>query len=169
DVQKFCSKLALQGASATLPTEAEWEFACRAGSTTPFSFGANISTRQANYDGNYPYADGEVGEFREQTVSVRALPANAWGLYQMHGNVWEWCVDTMRQYSAEEVTNPSLAQVFANEQSEDLRLLRGGGWIGGAMDVSAASRFGTQPDRQGNFIGFRFVLRPSKANQASRV
>lgn len=82
-----------------LPTEAEWEYACRAGTTTPFSFGSNITTEQVNYDGNHPYADGKKGEYRQRTVPVGSLPANAWGLHEMHGNVLEWCQDWLGEYS----------------------------------------------------------------------
>ena len=92
DVQDFLRKLEalLPGCIAGLPTEAEWEYACRAGSDTPFSFGANITSAVVNYDGNYPYAGGEKGLYRHETVPVKSLPPNAWGLYEMHGNVWEW-------------------------------------------------------------------------------
>ena len=92
DVERFLSKLNLKVDGAfSLPTEAQWEYACRSGTETPFSFGETIGTDHANYHGNYPYADGPKGEHREQTVPVKELPANRWGLYQMHGNVWEWC------------------------------------------------------------------------------
>ena len=98
DVQEFLGKLEalLPGYAAALPTEVEWEYACRAGSRTPFSFGEQISPKEVNYDGNYPYAGGEKGEYRETTVAVRSLPPNAWGLYEMHGNVDEWCADGLR-------------------------------------------------------------------------
>ena len=76
------------GLELRLPTEAEWEWACRAGTTTPFSFGENITPEQVNHDGNYPYNKGKKGRYREETVPVKSLPCNAWGLYEMHGNVW---------------------------------------------------------------------------------
>jgi formylglycine-generating enzyme len=79
----------LPGCSADLPSEAEWEYACRAGTETPFSFGANITPTQVNYDGNHPYASGTKGSYRGQTIPVRSLPANPWALYEMHGNVYE--------------------------------------------------------------------------------
>jgi formylglycine-generating enzyme required for sulfatase activity len=85
-VQDFTAKLngAVPGLELRLPTEAEWEYACRAGTKTPFWFGENITPEQVNYHGNYPYAGGKKGQYREHTVEVKALPANAWGLYQTH-------------------------------------------------------------------------------------
>jgi formylglycine-generating enzyme required for sulfatase activity len=94
EAQEFCRRLRQrQGKNFTLPSEAEWEYACRAGTTTPFHFGATLSTELANYDGNYVYGDGVKGIDRQQTMDVASFPANAWGLHDMHGNVWEWCAD----------------------------------------------------------------------------
>jgi len=91
DVQTFIAKLNQQrGQHYRLPSEAEWEYAARAGTKTAFSFGDNITTEQANYDGDYPYKDGKKGLYRQAPVPVKSLPANPWGLYEMHGNVWEW-------------------------------------------------------------------------------
>ncbi|MER2517239.1 MAG: formylglycine-generating enzyme family protein, partial [Candidatus Accumulibacter phosphatis] len=100
DVQAFLSELnrRMPGLQARLPSEAEWEYACRAGTTTPFSFGDDISPEQVNYNGDSPYAGGEKGLNREKTVPVGSLPANPWGLYEMHGNVWEWCADWYGDY-----------------------------------------------------------------------
>jgi formylglycine-generating enzyme required for sulfatase activity len=100
DAMEFCHRLSLRsGRSYTLPSEAQWEYACRAGTKTPFCFGDTISPELANYDGNYVYgnadadADGPKGIYREQTTPVGMFPANAWGLQDMHGNVYEWCLD----------------------------------------------------------------------------
>jgi formylglycine-generating enzyme required for sulfatase activity len=91
---EFCRRLSARtGKNYTLPSEAQWEYACRAGITTPFHFGATISTELANYDGTQAYGDGPVGEYRKRTTDVASFPANAWGLHDMHGNVWEWCAD----------------------------------------------------------------------------
>ena len=94
DAMEFCRRLSQQtGHTYTLPSEAQWEYACRAGTTTPFSFGDTITTDQANYDGNYTYGNGPKGEYRQQTTPVGMFPPNDWGLHDMHGNVWEWCLD----------------------------------------------------------------------------
>ena len=81
------------GLNICLPSEAWWEYACRAGTETPFWLGGSLSSDQANFDGNYPYAGGRKGKYRETTVPVKRFDPNPWGLYQMHGNVWEWCAD----------------------------------------------------------------------------
>ncbi|MFM7512333.1 MAG: formylglycine-generating enzyme family protein, partial [Cyanobium sp.] len=94
DAMEFCNRLSQRtGRHYTLPSEAQWEYACRAGMTTPFHFGATITPELANYDGSYTYANGPKGEYRKQTTPVGMFPANAWGLHDMHGNVWEWCLD----------------------------------------------------------------------------
>ena len=90
-----------------LPTEAQWEYACRAGTTTAFSTGNNITTDQANYDGNYPYNNNAVGIYRSSTTAVGTFAANPWGLYDMHGNVWEWCWDWYGSLSSAAQTDPT--------------------------------------------------------------
>ena len=108
DVQGFLARIneLVPGLDLVLPTEAEWEYACRAGTETPFSFGETITPEQVNYNGDYPYAGGKKGLYRQETVPVASLPANPWGLYEMHGNVWEWCADGQRSYTADAVTDP---------------------------------------------------------------
>ncbi len=158
DVQSFLKKLQTQlpvGVDADLPTETEWEYACRAGAATPFSFGENIRTEQVNYDGNHPYGDAPKGECRAKTVPVKALPANDWGLYQMHGNVWEYCADAPRNYTADAVINPRGARGKDNEWI----VVRGGGWFLNAHEARSARR---DQGRRGDAHfdqGFRFVLR----------
>ena len=140
------------GLNAGLPTEAQWEYACRAGTTTPFSFGDTITTAQANYNGYHPYVDGKREEYREQTVPVKAFPANPWGLYQMHGNVWEWCQDWFADYPAEEsVEDPS------GPATGELRVLRGGSWSFNAWFLRSASRFWYGPGARFDDVGFRLA------------
>jgi formylglycine-generating enzyme required for sulfatase activity len=94
DAMEFCYRLSQHtGKNYTLPSEAQWEYACRAGTTTSFHFGPTISTEVANYDGKYIYGQGSRGIYRQQTIDVASFPPNAWGLHDMHGNVWEWCLD----------------------------------------------------------------------------
>lgn len=153
DAQAFITRLKQQtGREFRLPTEAEWEYASRSGTTTPFSFGDNISPEQVNYDGNYPYSNGQKGEYRQTTIAVKSLPANAWGLYEMHGNVLEWCSDWYGDYSTEAVTNPTGA---TNGMS---RVLRGGSWYGSAWNARSAFRYYSTPDYGNYYVGFRFAL-----------
>ncbi|MBN2718839.1 MAG: formylglycine-generating enzyme family protein, partial [Deltaproteobacteria bacterium] len=108
DCQEFVARInkANPELNLALPTEAQWEYACRAETETPFSCGDNITPEQVNYNGDYPYPGGEKGKKRVETVKVKSLPANPWGLYEMHGNVYEWCADWYGDYSADTVTNP---------------------------------------------------------------
>ena len=137
DTEVFIEKLNdhIDGLKLRLPTEAEWEYACRAGTQTPFWFGDNITTDQVNYYGEYPYAGGEKGEYRQQTVEVKALPCNSWGLYQMHGNVWEWCIDWYGEYPEGIVTDP------IGPKTGGRRVLRGGGWFSYGRGVRSAQRY----------------------------
>jgi len=157
DAQQFISKLKEQvpGLQARLPCEAEWEYACRAGTTTPFSFGQNITPEQVNYDGNYPYAGGEKGQFRGKTVPVKTLPPNPWGLYEMHGNVWEWCQDWFSAYEAGPQADP------AGPPDGQYRVLRGGSWIGLGGLVRSAYRYRLGPVSRNGGIGFRLALGPT--------
>jgi len=134
-----------------LPTEAEWEYAARAGTTTPFNTGNCLSTAQANYKGNYPYSGCSKGEYREKTMPVGSFPANAWGLHDMHGNVWEWCSDWKGDYPSAAQTNPK------GPASGSHRLIRGGGWSFMAIYCRSADRFSFSPGNRFNFIGFRLV------------
>ena len=135
-----------------LPTEAQWEYACRAGTTTPFSFGDNITTDQVNYNGNYPYNKGRKGEDRSQTVEVKSLPPNAWGLYQMHGNVYEWCQDWYGLYPSQSVTDPQGAA------SGTRRVLRGGSWVLNGRRCRSARRDALDPAFRDLDYGFRLSL-----------
>lgn len=137
------------GKDYRLLTEAEWEYVARAGTTTPFWWGASITPVQANYNGKYPYEGGSKGLFREKTVPVKSFQPNPWGLYQVHGNVWEWCADSWRPYSAEAVTDP----IGPLDGAE--RALRGGSWDGNARDVRAALRYARARGFRSSYIGFR--------------
>jgi len=128
DVQGFLREVEkrLPGVKADLPTEAEWEYACRAGSETAFSWGDGITPDQANFNATISYANGPKGEWRQKTVPVRSFAPNAWGLYQMQGNVWEWCADGLRSYSGAPRINP---RGPAGDEDEAPRALRGGSWL----------------------------------------
>ncbi|MGZ5007357.1 MAG: formylglycine-generating enzyme family protein [Methylobacter sp.] len=158
EVQKFLPRLQslLPGCRADLPSEAEWEYACRAGTITPFGFGSQITQEQVNYDGNHPYAGGKKGQYRGKAVVVKSLPANAWGLYEMHGNVWEWCKDGLRTYDLQAQIDP-LGPVAGGEDTP--RCVRGGSWGYYARRVRSAGRYGIQPGGTGDDLGFRFCLR----------
>jgi formylglycine-generating enzyme required for sulfatase activity len=133
-----------------LPTEAEWENACRAGTQTPFSTGNNITTKQANYDG-FPYNNNEQGVFRNRIVKAKNFAPNAWGLYKMHGNVWEWVWDLYREYESGEQIDPVGASSGTN------RIIRGGSWLVHAEYLRSANRYNISPSLTTNAIGFRLV------------
>jgi len=151
--QEFINKLNLlkPGLDLRFPSEAEWEYACRAGTRTPFSFGENINPEQVNYNGKYPYANAKKGLYRRETVAVKSLPANDWSLYEMHGNVWEWCVDWYGAYEAGPVLDPQGATEGV------YRVLRGGGWIGDAWLTRSARRYRYDPDYRDSRIGLRLA------------
>jgi formylglycine-generating enzyme required for sulfatase activity len=134
-----------------LPTEAEWEYACRAGTTTPFSTGNNITTNQANYGGNNPYNNNAKGTLREKTTAVGSFTSNAWGLYDMHGNVWEWCWDWYGDYPSGSQTDPIGAVTGA------FRVRRGGSWYSDGYGLRSAFRVGVLPSGRGSDLGFRLV------------
>nr|VFJ47253.1 MAG: Formylglycine-generating enzyme, required for sulfatase activity, contains SUMF1/FGE domain [Candidatus Kentron sp. DK] len=141
------------GEGYRLPTEAEWEYAARAGTTTPFSTGECIHTTQANYDGNYDYAGcgAKTGVYRQKTVPVGSLPPNPWGLYEMHGNVWEWsCSRHRNPYDGAE-------QRCASKGGGGGRVLRGGSWYSEPGWLRSAVRFGYNPDFAGFDTGFRLA------------
>ncbi len=140
----------MEGLDLCLPTEAQWEYACRAGTTTPFSFGEEITTEQANYNGRFPYNSELEGKNRGQTVEVKSLPCNHWGLYEMHGNVYEWCQDWFDDYSGSIVdpTGPTVGSEY---------VLRGGCCSSGASYIRSAHRSYSVPNNRGNLTGFRLA------------
>jgi formylglycine-generating enzyme required for sulfatase activity len=153
DIQDFLRKLNAQtGKKYRLPTEAEWEYACRAGTTTPFNTGENLTTAQANYNGNYPWKNNAKGEYRQKTTPVGSFSPNAWGLYDMHGNVWEWCSDWYGSYNSAAVTNPK------GPSSGTSRVLRGGSWTLNAVHCRSANRYSLTPVNRDDLNGFRIAL-----------
>ncbi|WP_289021013.1 formylglycine-generating enzyme family protein [Desulfobacter postgatei] len=124
------------GLDIRLPSEAEWEYACRAGTDTPFWFGHELTSDKANYDGTQPYNKGPKGKYRKKTMPVKSFEQNPWGLYQMHGNIWEWCQD--RWHDSYDGA-PDDGSVW--EDGEDaLRVCRGGSWINDGSSLRSASR-----------------------------
>jgi len=145
-----------------LPTESEWEYADRAGTTTAFYLGSGLHSGKANFDGQYEY-DATMGTiynaggiFLAQTTAVGSYAANGWGLYDMIGNVWEWCQDLYGTYPVGSVIDPPGAVTGS------ARVFRGGGWYGGATTCRSAARGDGDPDARGNFIGFRVLLAPGQ-------
>jgi formylglycine-generating enzyme len=134
-----------------LPTEAEWEYACRAGTTTAFNTGNDISTLQANFNGNYPVTNIVKGEYEGKTLPVGSFPPNAWGLCDIHGNVWEWCEDWYGAYKPGPQNNPK------GPASGSFVVRRGGSWYGSEQYCRSANRNFSDPAHKYDFIGFRVV------------
>jgi formylglycine-generating enzyme required for sulfatase activity len=163
DVQQFLARLnartAAPGSSAPslrfrLPTEAEWEYACRAHTTGPFSTGENLTTAQANYNGRYPYApfvSGPAGEFRQKPAPVGMFPLNQWGLADMHGNVWEWTSDWYGPYGETTAANIDPAGAPGGEK----RVIRGGSWLFDANSARCGLRYTHAPQDRGFSLGVR--------------
>lgn len=153
---EFCKRLgALEKEKAAkrtyrLPTSDEWEYCARAGSSARvlFAFGNSMSSKQANFDGNVPHGEAAKGPDLKRPEKVGGYAANAWGLYDMHGNVWEWCQDEFRGKGGKE---------------DPLRkMVRGGSWINRARDCAASTRLAVLPEEQFNNIGFRVVCETGK-------
>ncbi|MEP6545749.1 formylglycine-generating enzyme family protein [Microcoleus vaginatus GB1-A2] len=169
DAVEFCARISKNtGHNYRLPSEAEWEYACRAGTTTPFYFGQTITTNQVNYCGNY-YNNSPEGQFREETTDVGSFSANAFGLYDMHGNVWEWCADPWHEHYHGAPTDGSVWDENSNDhryknyldllvQSKNDqrdRLLRGGSWNYYPRICRSAIRKRNVPSDCYYTIGFR--------------
>ena len=164
DCKKFLGSLNVgrEGLELCLPSEAQWEYACRAGTETPFHFGPGITTEQVNYNGNYPLKGSPKGEYREKTVPVQALPGNAWGLLQMHGNVWEWCQDWLAAYAVGALVDPR------GPSSGAFRVLRGGSWFGDGGNCRSAIRDGGTPGGRNHDFGFRLAQGQVALQQESK-
>jgi formylglycine-generating enzyme required for sulfatase activity len=157
DAIEFCNRLSQRTRRTyTLPSEAQWEYACRAGTTTPFAFGETITPQLANYNGNVSYVNGPKGEYRQQTIPVGMFSSNAWGLQDMHGNVREWCLDRWHD-SYEGAPVDGSAWVSGGERT---RLLRGGSWNSDPMSCRSAYRGHFLPVSALSYAGFRVVCLP---------
>ena len=153
DAVNFCQKLSQKtGKNYKLPSEAQWEYACRAGTTTPFYFGESITPDLVNYDGNYAYAAAPKGKYREQTTDVGTFPPNAFGLYDMHGNVWEWCEDDWQEnYVNAPISGSALISLSKH------KLLRGGSWGNNPEYCRSACRLNDLLVLNNHYVGFRVV------------
>jgi formylglycine-generating enzyme required for sulfatase activity len=174
DAVEFCKRLSLLPAEKQawrvyrLPTEAEWEYACRAGTATPFSFGTVLSADQANFNGNLPQQGTVGGSFRQKTTAVGYYPGNPFGLFDMHGNVWEWCADWYggRYYEVSPEKDPP------GPAGGQYRVIRGGAWYNASPAQStsgsycrSAYRNKAAPDMGVEFVGFRIVLAPEATGE----
>jgi formylglycine-generating enzyme required for sulfatase activity len=139
-----------------LPTEAEWEYACRAGATTPFHFGSQLNGREANCCGIYPYGTTEKGPFLQRTTTVGSYTPNAFGLFDMHGNVWEWCQDWYDgdYYKSSPVDDPK------GPEKASARVFRGGCWAPDGAFCRAAARGLQKPSFRLSGLGFRVAAVP---------
>ncbi|NEQ34525.1 MAG: formylglycine-generating enzyme family protein, partial [Leptolyngbya sp. SIO4C5] len=154
DTIEFCARLSEHtGRTYRLPTEAEWEYACRADTTTPFYFGATITTDLANYDGSV-FLNEPKGTNRGETTPVGKFPPNAFGLYGMHGNVWEWCLDHWHDNYEGAPTDGS---AWLTDNEEAGRVSRGGSWNNYPRNCRSACRNDFNPGVRFDFIGFRVV------------
>lgn len=151
DVKRFLDALNASPSEFVyrLPTEAEWEYACRAGTTTPFWTGASVSTLQANFNGKEPYTQSPPGLFRERPVRAGGFAPNAWGLVDMHGNIAEWTADWFEAYPPDAATDPT------GPSSGTLRTIRSGSWASGAAAIRCASRSGGASSLRDARIGLR--------------
>ncbi len=153
DAVAYCAWLAQQsGLAYRLPSEAQWEYACRAGSTTPFCWGERVASGQANFDASHPYPDGPTGAFLRTTVPVEAFAPNPWGLVQMHGNVWEWVLDGYAPYAEEAQVDPCVVE-------GELHVRRGGAFSSYGARLRSAFRGQAGPGYRVSRMGFR-VARP---------
>jgi formylglycine-generating enzyme required for sulfatase activity len=160
DAVAFCRRLSAldgekrAGRAYRLPTEAEWEYACRAGTTTAFAFGDSLSAEQANFDGNHPYGAAARGRHLQRTSAFGQYKPNAWGLYDMHGNVWEWCADW---YAADYYATAADHDSGGPPRGEQ-RVLRGGSWNNSGHLCRSARRNKYAPGFRNDTIGFRVAL-----------
>lgn len=157
EAQEFCQRLSKKTQREyRLPSEGEWEYACRAGTTTPFYFGEMITTDFANYDGRTGYNAKPTGKYDKKTTPVDSFMPNPFGLYDLHGNVWEWCED---HYSPNYRSKPNDGNPYYSRMKNQPRLVRGGSWSLSASYCRSSKRGNYAPDANYNFVGFRIVCR----------
>jgi len=169
DAVKFCEWASLKmNRNCRLPTEAEWECACRANTLSPFNTGSNLTTENSNFHGHYPYymsglrregfLGDKLGEYRQDTVTVNSFAPNQWGLHNMHGNVYEWCLDWYRKDFYEECIRHAIIDNPLDSSISHERVLRGGSWWAGAKYCRSASRYGHAPEYSDSDTGFRLLF-----------
>jgi formylglycine-generating enzyme required for sulfatase activity len=169
---EFCKRLSARpeekkaGRVYRLPTEAEWEYACRAGTTTPFHYGDSLSSKQANFNGDYPYGKAGKGPYLRQTSKVGSYRPNAWGLYDMHGNVQEWCSDYYdpdyyRNSPKKDPKGPAKG-VLPTDYKDFYRVVRGGSWLDEGRGCRSAYRFRAMPHDGYQIVGFRVACEVKK-------
>ena len=155
DATEFCQKLSEKTRKIyRLPSESHWEYACRAGTTTPFYFQEPITSELVNYNGNYPYGNAPKGKYRQETTDVGIFPPNAFGLYDMHGNVLEWCQDVWhKNYNGA----PTDGSAWESGGNNSYRILRGGSWFESSRYCRCAGRIYSHTDISNNGRGFRII------------
>jgi len=160
DAVRFCNALTRNtGRKFRLPTEAEWEYACRAGTTTPFNTGAIITTDQANFDGKFVYPGGHLGEYRRGPTPVRTFKPNEWGLFDTHGNAYQWCSDWYGPYPSGAVTDPQ------GPDAGNTRVIRGGKYGSGPRYIRSGARYSYNPNNSSVVFGFRVVMEADPREQ----
>jgi uncharacterized protein (TIGR02996 family) len=159
DANRFCKALSAEcGRAVRLPTEAQWEHACRANTETAFFWGDTLASDLANYHAQYVYRSGQKGPHRNETTPVRAYPPNVWGLYDLHGNVLQWCRDRAVRWTGEPRVDPVILR-GRGHRGVNMRVPRGGSWGRYPWNCRSAMRYGYAPRTRYDFIGFRVAMR----------
>jgi formylglycine-generating enzyme required for sulfatase activity len=159
DASRFCRRLSEKtGYPFTLPSEAQWEYACRAGTRTPFNLGETLTTDYANFVGNYTYAASPPGVYRHETTPPDAFLPNAWGLYDMHGNVWEFCLDAWSDDYSGAAANGAPVQAARKRSEPNFKVCRGGSWHEPPQHCRSATRLRVEENDRMEFYGLRVAL-----------
>jgi len=159
--QEFCVRLSrLSGRAYRLPSEAQWEYACRAGTGTPFHTGETITSGLANYCAEHTFRTEPAGPYRHVTTPAGMFPPNGFGLYDMHGNLWEWCADT---WHADYTAAPASDTAWEKGGDKAGRVVRGGSWHDVPAACRSAARTRYEAGQGDDFVGFRVVMRPEAA------